>query len=241
MGLHGAGWKPQVDVFARDHRCLTFDNRGMSQSQPASANLSLTEMAGDVIALMDHVGFSTAHIVGHSMGGLIALATALEHKARVKSLALLCTFADGREVTKPRSEMMWVGMRTMVGTRRMKRLAFLEMVVPKAELEARDRDELAAELAPIFGHDLGERPPVVMAQLKATSAYDATPRLGELASIRTLVMSAKEDIVAPSAWGKSIARGIPSARYVEVPGAHGVPVSDPTRVNALLREHFAAV
>ena len=240
MGLHGAGWKPQVDVFQRDFQCLTFDNRGMSQSQPASANLSIDEMAKDVIALMDEVGFSSAHLVGHSMGGLIALATALEHKERIKSLALLCTFSDGREVAKPRSEMMWVGMRTMVGTRRMKRLAFLEMVVSKAELEARDRDELAAELAPIFGHDLGERPPVVMAQLQATSSYDATPRLGELGSIRTLVMSAKEDIVAPSGWGKSIARGIPNARFIEVPGAHGVPVSDAPRVNAHLREHFAA-
>lgn len=122
----------------------------------------------------------------------------------------------------------------------MKRLAFLEMVVSKAELESRDRDELAAELAPIFGHDLGERPPVVMAQLKATSGYDATPRLGELGAIRTLVVSAKEDIVAPSAWGKSLARGIPGARFLEVPGAHGLPVSDAPRVNALLREHFAS-
>ncbi len=239
MGLHGAGWKPQVDVFERDFQCLTFDNRGMSKSQPASANLSIAEMANDVIALMDHVGFERAHLVGHSMGGLIALATALEHRARIKSLALLCTFADGREVTKPRGPMMWIGMRTMVGTLRMRRLASLEMVVTRAELESRDRDELAAELAPIFGHDLGERPPVVMAQLKATSAFDATPRLGELASIPTLVMSAKEDIVAPSSWGKSIARGIPSARFLEVPGAHGIPVSDTPRVNALLREHFA--
>ena len=239
MGLHGAGWKPQVDVFQRDFQCLTFDNRGMSKSQPASADLSINEMANDVIALMDHVGFSSAHLVGHSMGGLIALATALEHRGRVKSLALLCTFADGREVAKPRGVMMWVGMRTMVGTLRMKRLAFLEMVVTKVELESRDRDELAAELAPIFGHDLGERPPVVMAQLKATSSFDATQRLSELASIPTLVMSAKEDIVAPPSWGKSIARGIPNSRFLEVPGAHGVPVSDASRVNALLCEHFA--
>ena len=240
MGLHGAGWKPQVDDFRRDHCCLTFDNRGMSRSQPASANLSIGQMADDVIALMDHVGFSHAHLVGHSMGGLIALACALEHRERVRSLALLCTFSDGREVAKPRSEMMWVGMRTMVGTLRMRRLAFLEMVVTRAELESRDRDALAAELAPIFGHDLGDRPPVVMAQLKAASAYDATPRLAELASIPTLVMSANEDIVAPARWGQSMAGGIPSARYVEVPGAHGVPVSDATRVNALLREHLAA-
>jgi len=238
MGLHGAGWKPQVDFFQRDFQCLTFDNRGMSKSQPASANLSITEMADDVIALMDHVGFEHAHLVGHSMGGLIALAAGLEHRNRVKSLALLCTFADGREVMKPRKEMMWVGMRTMVGTLRMKRLAFLEMVVTQAELQSRDRDELAAELAPIFGHDLGERPPVVMAQLKATSAFDATPRLGELESIPTLVMSAKEDIVAPASWGKSIARGIPQSRYLEVPGAHGLPVSDAPRVNARLCEHF---
>jgi len=219
MGLHGRGWAPQVDALSSRFTCLTFDNRGMARSQPVGETLTVPLMVSDIVALMDREGFDKAHLVGHSMGGLLALATAIEHPGRVSSLSLLCTFARGADATRPRGPMLWIGARTMVGTRRMRRLAFLEMVLPEAALAGRDRDALAAELEPIFGHDLGDRPPIVMAQLAATGAYDATPRLGELASIPTLVVSGGQDIVAPAASGRAMAGGIPGARYVENAGA----------------------
>jgi pimeloyl-ACP methyl ester carboxylesterase len=241
MGLHGRGWAPQVDALSARFTCLTFDNRGMSRSQPVGETLSVPLMVSDVIALMDREGFERAHLVGHSMGGLLAVATALEHRARVASLSLLCTFARGADVTRPKGPMLWIGARTMIGTRRMRRLAFLEMVMPPHALEGRDRDALAAELEPIFGHDLGERPPIVMSQLSATGAYDASPRLGELATIPTLVVSARHDLVAPPALGRALAAGIPGARYVEIDEAgHGLPIQLVVRTNALLEEHLAA-
>lgn len=240
MGLHGRGWAPQIDALEASHRCLSFDNRGMAKSQPVGEALSIPLMASDVIALMDHEGLSRAHLVGHSMGGLIALCVALEHRERVSSLALLNTFARGTDASRPRGPMIWIGARTMIGTRRMKRLAFLEMVMPEHALAGRDRDALAKELEPIFGHDLGERPPIVMSQLSATSAYDASPRLGELGSIRTLVVSAKHDVVAPPAFGRAMAERIPGARYVEIDdAAHGWPIQKADECNRMLAAHFA--
>ncbi|MBN8614110.1 MAG: alpha/beta fold hydrolase [Deltaproteobacteria bacterium] len=240
MGLHGRGWAPQIDALEARFRCLSFDNRGMARSQPVAETLTIPLMAADVIALMDREGLTKAHLVGHSMGGLIALATALEHRARVLSLSLLNTFARGSDASRPRGPMIWIGARTMIGTRRMKRLAFLEMVMPAHALEGRDRDALAKELEPIFGHDLGERPPIVMSQLSATGAYDATPRLGELATIRTLVVSATHDVVAPPAFGRAMAQAIPNARYVEIAdAAHGWPIQKVDECNSMLAEHFA--
>jgi pimeloyl-ACP methyl ester carboxylesterase len=239
MGLHGRGWAPQVDALEASFTSLTFDNRGMARSQPVGETLTIPLMAADVIALMDRQGWASAHLVGHSMGGLIALATALDHPGRVKSLALLNTFARGTDASRPRGPMIWLGARTMIGTARMRRLAFLEMVMPAHELARRDRDALAAELEPIFGHDLGVRPPIVMSQLSATGAYDATPRLGELGAIPTLVVSATHDVVAPPAFGKAMADRIPGARYVEIPdAAHGWPIQKVEEANALLGEHF---
>jgi aminoacrylate hydrolase len=114
--------------------------------------------------------------------------------------------------------------------------------MPPQLLAESDRDALAERLAPLFGHDLADQPPVVMKQMAAMKAYDATHRLAELANLPTLVVSATYDPIAPPRLGRALAAGIPGARYVEIPGAsHGVPIQCADRVNALLLEHFAMV
>lgn len=242
VGLHGRGWAPQTDTLRARFRCVTFDNRGMAASQPVGPEpLTMASMVADVIAILDDAGIERAHVVGHSMGGTIALATAITHPSRVRSLVPMCTFARGADATKPTWTMMTVGARTMVGTRRMRRHAFLEMVLPPAALAGKDRDALAEELVPIFGHDLADRPPIVMKQLDALSRYDATARLAELASIPTLVMAGAQDVIALPAYNRVIADGIPGATYEEVADAgHGLPITHAAHVNARLARHFDA-
>lgn len=240
VGIHGEGWRPQVDVLASRYRCLTFDNRGVGRSQPVGAEVSVERMAGDALALMDAQGWASAHVAGHSLGGLVALEMALRAPERVRSLALLCTFARGSDAARS-LRMMWIGLRTQVGTRRMRRHAFLEIILPPELLAGADRDALAARLAPLFGHDLGDSEPVTRRQLAAMRAYDAAPRLGQLAGIPTLVVSAEHDPIAPPPLGRALAAGIPGARFVEIPRAsHGVPIHDAARINQLLGEHLAA-
>ena len=101
VGVHGDGWRPQVDALAGRFRCLTFDNRGMGRSQPAGGPVTVEQMAEDARALMDAQGWDSAHVVGHSLGGAVALHLALTTPPRVRSLSLLCTFAAAG--TWPRS------------------------------------------------------------------------------------------------------------------------------------------
>jgi len=240
VGLHGDGWRPQVDELAARYRCLTFDNRGMNRSQPIGVPLSVEQLAEDALVLMDAQGWETAHVVGHSLGGLIALHLALSARKRVRSLALLCTFARGRDATRLSPWMIWTGLCTRIGTRRQRRRAFLKLVLPPETLPASDPDALAERLAPIFGHDLAEQPPVAMKQLAAMQRYDATARLGELSGLPTLVVSAFHDRIARPELGRALAAGVPGARYVELPNAsHGVPIERPEQINNLLLEHFA--
>jgi pimeloyl-ACP methyl ester carboxylesterase len=113
------------------------------------------------------------------------------------------------------------------------------MVMPRAALAREDRDALAARLAPIFGHDLADQPPIVMKQLGALRAYDATDRLARIVNTPTLVVSAVHDPIAPPRCGRALASGIAGARYVEVPDAsHGVPIQHAGSVNALLDQHL---
>ncbi len=240
-GVGATGWRPQVLGLQRDFRCVVFDNRGYGHSQPAASRLTVERMAEDALAVMDAAGLERAHVMGHSLGGLIALYLAREAKARVQSLSLLCTFADGAVPTRLDRRMMWIGLRTRLGTLRSRRHAFLELVMPPEALATADKDALAAELGELFGHDLGESPAVVMQQVMAMRRGNATPWLGELAGIPTLVVAGAHDPIAPPFAGRAIADGIPGARYEELAdGSHGLVISHADRVNALLREHLAA-
>jgi len=175
------------------------------------------------------------------MGGLIAQEVALRAPARVKSLALLCTFARGKQATRLTADIILVGLRTRIGTRAMRRSAFLELVMPRALLAEADRAQLAETLRPLFGRDLAEQPPIILKQLRAMAKYDSSGRLGQLAHIPSLVVSAELDRIAPPAFGRELAATIPGARLVEIPGAgHGVPIHAPEKINALLAEHFAS-
>jgi len=204
-GIHGEGWLPQVDPLSKQFRCLWFDNRGMGRSQPLVGRLAIEQMALDVGALMDAQGWKSAHVVGHSLGGLVAICFALSARSRVRSLSLLCTFSRGADATRLSWDMFWLGLRTYVGTRRMRRRAFLEMVMPQRVLAESDCAALTGRLAPLFGHDLADHPPVVMKQLGAMRSYDATPRLGSLAGIPTLVVAARHDRIAKLEVGKALA------------------------------------
>ncbi len=242
VGLHGDGWLPQTRTLGSHFRCLTFDNRGMGRSQPVGTEITVEQLAEDTLAVMDAAGIGAAHIVGHSLGGVIALQIALTARQKVKSLALLCTSSRGSHATRLTLSMMWLGLRSRVGTRRMRAHAFLEIVLPASYLANQDRDLLAARLEPLFGHDLAESPPIVMQQLKALKRFDATARLPELAGIPTVVLSAAEDLIFPSAFGRELTDGIPGARFVEIAhAAHGVTIQCAEAVNRVLLEHFSTM
>src|SRR5262245_38461476 len=134
VGVHGDGWTPQTDALASKYRCVSFDNRGMGRSQPAGGPITVEQMADDAIAVLDAEKVEAAHVVGHSLGGLVALRLALEARPRVRSLTLMCTFADGKAAAPLTLRMMWLGMRTRIGTRRMRRRGFLRLVMPAAAL-----------------------------------------------------------------------------------------------------------
>lgn len=242
-GLHGDGWQPQVEVLSKDHQCLTFDNRGIGKSQPlGQAEISVPQMALDAKTLLDHLGWESAHVVGHSLGGLVALQLALTDRARVASLGLLCTFADGRAATGMTWPKLWLGLRSYLGTRNMRRLAFLQMVMPKHHLRhTPDLNTLAISLEPLFGHDLADHPPVEMKQLRAMSGCNLSHRLPELDGLPTMVVTAAHDLIAGTAPGRLIAERIKDTIYHALPDAgHGATIQCADQINQWLRNFWAA-
>jgi pimeloyl-ACP methyl ester carboxylesterase len=193
-------------------------------------------MADDALAVLNAERVPAAHVVGHSLGGLVALQLALSARDRVRSLSLLCTFTGSRTAAPLSLRLAWLRLRSRVGTRSMRRRGFMRLVLPPGATGN------AEELAELFGHDLADQPPVVDAQLRAMRAIDLSDRLGELAGLPALVVTAAHDPIAPPSAGAALTSGLTAARYVEVADAsHGLPITHAGFVNSVLRKHVAAV
>ncbi|MBX3023221.1 MAG: alpha/beta fold hydrolase [Bdellovibrionales bacterium] len=242
IGVAGSGWEPQVEEFSRDHQTVTFDNRGLGKSTPYQGAISIERMADDVAALMDELKWESAHIVGHSMGGVIAQDLAIRHRKRVRSLTLMCTFARGKDGARPTPWVIWMSLRTRLGPRSWRRRAFLEMLFPPAHLRMANLEKASQEIGRLVGRDLADSPPILMKQLKALGRHDISPRLPELARLPTLVLSGKFDPIAKSQYGRMIADGIPGAVFEEYENAaHALPIQLPVEVNRRLREFLSAI
>jgi pimeloyl-ACP methyl ester carboxylesterase len=234
----GEGWRPQIDALKQRFQTLIFDNRGIGKSIPCTGPVSIEAMAEDARTLMEAAGWESAHLVGHSMGGVIAQQLAVDCPQRVRSLSLLCTFARGKDAARLTPWVLWMTLRTRIGTRRMRRRAFLEMICPPSALQIADTDALAARFAALIGRDLADQPPILMKQLMAMARHNAYSRLGELRGIPTLVVSADHDRIALPRYGQTLAGAIPGARFELLSDAsHGVPIHIPARINDLLT-HF---
>src|SRR5688572_19884177 len=112
------------------------------------------------------------HVIGHSMGGVIAQQLALDCPKRVRSLSLFCTFARGKDAARLTPWVLWMTLRTRIGTRRMRRRAFLEMLWPVDTLNTVDNDELAGRVASLIGRDLADQPAILMKQVGALRHHD---------------------------------------------------------------------
>src|SRR5262245_26643773 len=99
-GLAGNVWSPsQVESLSREFQVVVHDPRGCGRSSKPTGVYSLDQMAADIAGLLDHINVDAAHIVGHSMGGRIGLALALNFPKKVRSLILAASGSGpaGRE------------------------------------------------------------------------------------------------------------------------------------------------
>ena len=95
MGItaHGAVWEAHAAAWDQHFRCILGDNRGVGQTDKPEGPYTSAMMADDYAGLMDALGIETAHVVGCSMGGIIAQQLAIRHPQKVRSAILMCTWA----------------------------------------------------------------------------------------------------------------------------------------------------
>jgi pimeloyl-ACP methyl ester carboxylesterase len=227
--LHGLGscaddWALQVPVFARHYHTLIVDLRAHGQSHFTGA-LTVEQMAADVAALLAHLDAAPAHIVGLSMGGCAALALALHHPARVRSLTLVNTFA---RYQSPGTDGLWRGAQRLwlLQFRPIQEMAeyVAAGLFPKPE-QGVLREAATASLS-------RNSRATYWAALHAIRRFDVRTKLGAI-RCPTLVVLGDRDRTVPRAAGELLARSIPGAhKLVLADSGHASPMDQPEAFNA---------
>jgi pimeloyl-ACP methyl ester carboxylesterase len=237
MGLGGSSrmWYRLLPHVARRHRAIVFDNRGTGDSAAVRSRLTMGSMAADALAVLEDAGEESAHVVGVSMGGMIAQHLALEHRERVRSLVLGCTTPGGPAGLPPWRMLATAAMRPVLGARQTFPIVapVLYAAGTLAERPERVREDFAVRIAD------STSPITTYAQMGAIAGHDTRARLGELEGIPTLVLHGLEDGLVPPERGRDLAARIPGARLVTIPSCGHLLTTDaeePT-VTAIL-EHL---
>lgn len=239
--LHGLGgdaafWEPEIAAWSDRVRLIAIDLRGSGGTPSTGDGLTIADLADDVRAVLDDAGVESAHVVGFSLGGLVAQEFALRHPARLKRLVLVSTYA------------------------RMHRQArlFLDAVLAVYEQDrsAKHMFDLIAPwlFSPQFVADPDNAPYFAFpedaaddqsmedwgALYSAQRAFDTRDRLASV-DAPTLVVAGELDALVPVGDAKALATGIPFARlHVIVGSGHLVNAEEPEHYQLAVLEFLTA-
>ena len=238
MSGHSLHWgEPFLSELERDFDMIAVDNRGTGQSPRVDGPFTIAEMADDAVEVLDELGIESAHVLGISMGGMVAQELVLRHPQRVRTLTLGCTYAGGPEGRLASPEVVQTladGMRS--GDRERAVRAAWEVNVSKAY--AADESHYRTFVATALAKPVAVQ--VITLQMQAIAGHDTSARLGEI-SAPTLVVHGSEDQMLDVSNGEAIAREIPGARLERLEGVgHMFWIEQPERSAQLVREHALA-
>jgi pimeloyl-ACP methyl ester carboxylesterase len=238
--IHGIGytlemWHRVAPVLAERYRVITFDNRGVGESDVPPGPYDYRHMAGDAAAVLDAAGIETAHVHGTSMGGAIAQQLALDHPERLRSLILSGTWCGGETFHFAEPEVYEL----MVARTRLGREEGIRVMIPYIYDPSTPAERIDEDLAIRLEHY--PSPAGYLAQYAAAGDWESASRLGEIA-VPALVIHGETDRLINPANGPEIAARIPGARLVTIPGASHLYMTDrPEQANRLVLEFLAEV
>jgi len=212
------GWFFQTRAFKNYYRVVTFDNRGVGKTDKPREPYTIKTMADDVIALMDYLGIDKAHILGASMGGMIAQEVVLNYPERVGKLVLVVTHAGIDEESEVSLEMLKaLGFEegySEEGTANSD-LGRLMRAVISLSFNKRLSKLILVPLAHVYTRIVGVKG--LTGQFEAIKDYYTQDRL-HMIKAPTLVMTGTEDKLMPPGSSEVLASMIPDAKLVRVEG-----------------------
>jgi pimeloyl-ACP methyl ester carboxylesterase len=234
--LHGLGsstldWEPQIKAFAPYFRVIAIDTRGSGKSRDAAhpaGPFSVKQFAADTAAVLDKLGASPAHVVGLSMGGMIAFQFATDFPASVRTLTIINS--GPQLIPRTFKEHMGLAVRKFI-SRFFGPKAIAGILAPKL-FPRPDQEALRRQFIERLAMNDKD---AYLATLKALIGWSVIDRIGTI-KVPTLIIHAERDYT-PLAAKEAYAKLLPDAQLVVVEGAgHALPIEDPQKVFPVLHE-----
>lgn len=220
-------WGFQVPALTEaGYRVLRFDNRGIGQTDKPAGPYTSRQLADDAKGLVDALGFKDFHLMGVSMGGMVAEEYALAYGRDLKSLTLACTYGKADPFCQTMFA-MWADLAKAVSVPFVMRdVSLWAFTAPFFEDRPNDASEFAAAMA-----TLDMSLDAYLAQLAVIQAHDALDRAAHI-KVPAMVIAGEEDILIPVRLSQKLQMAIPNALWKTVPGGHACLWESPGPFNA---------
>jgi 3-oxoadipate enol-lactonase len=239
MGMSGTKhhWgDPLLEELRRDFDTIVYDHRDAGDSTKTGEPFTIADLAQDAAGLLRALEVDSAHVMGISMGGMVAQELALAHPERIRSLTLGCTYSGGESSSLTSESVMRRLAEAMSSGDRERAIRTAWEINVSASFAA-DEDAYATFLKD--GLRYAVPVPVIMEQMRAISGHDTSARLPEL-RVPTLVVHGTLDEMLPVQNGHMIAGLISGSRLEILDGVgHLFFWEEPQRSAELVREHAA--
>ena len=236
--MRGDLWKPQIQGLKGAHQRLWYDHRGLGESAPSPRfPWNMTDMSRDALGVMDAAGWSSdVHLVGVSMGGMIAQEMALACPERFLSLTLIATHPGGHPgftIPPLRGLKAFIGSQLRRGDARLK--ALQQILYPPEYAAQTDQEGLAERVRLQLGRPVPLK--TRLAHMYAVGLHRTGKRLKSL-SLPTLILKPGRDILVNAKGSDALESLIPQTelRFFEEAG-HGLIFQCAADVNQAVVEH----
>jgi 3-oxoadipate enol-lactonase len=232
-------WWKQLQPFAKKFRVINMDNRDAGDSALCTSPYTIADMAGDVAGVIKNLSLGRTHIVGISMGGMIAQELAIRHPELVDRLVLAATTGGGPTGMKAKPEVAALLMRNEDEDGEMRLLRIFQLIAGEGYM-AKHLEDLCQIVKYSFAKPMSLE--AYKRQLGAGMMYQSQGDAARLAQITapTLVIHGDYDPLIPYPNGKYLAGHIKGARLSTHPGVgHLVMIESPERFNREVIEFLA--
>ena len=235
----GRAWRFQWPALAEHFQVALFDNRGVGGTTAPPGPWTMKDLASDALRLLDHLGWDSAHVIGVSMGGMIAQRMALMSPERVNSLSLIATHAGGLRAVLPTVQGARHFLSANLGDQDKRGAKVARLLFPDSFVEEIGFDWVSRVLQDDFTAVPDSRSR--RWQLAAVLSHRTARELHRLAHIPTLIIRPDADLLVQPKQSDRLARLMPHARLITLPNAgHGAIRQCAERINAALIDHLRA-
>ena len=232
LGISRADWQYQIEFFREKYCVLAPDFRGHGESEKPDCHYNIPQHASDILAFMDALHINSAHVVGLSMGGMVAFQLAVDAPERLRTMTIVNSGPARPNDTFAAKRMLWIRLLTI-------HLLGMKFFAKKVAENMFVSDDVEAEIESLVAQIASNPKRIYLRNLKSLWGWGVLPQLSQI-EIPTLMLTGDQDY-SPISAKQAVVNAMQNAKLVVVKGSgHGTPIEKPEETNRAIDEFISA-